>query len=440
MKYRILEAGLILSVFCICLTGAFILPTGECPDEGGRLMLAEWLADRGTLPTGNEPELMIPGWGFSYALRPYLSAMISALFIRTATLLNGSSRMMLAASRMCSVLSVTACCFFCLRIGHRFFKHHSVTVLFATMVCFLPQVIFLGMYQNNDALSLCAASMILYSFVNGCDCKWSVKSCILIAVSFSIAMLSYYSVYGWVLAGAISCVAAVLTDPEIPNKGRLIFSRFLLITGICLLLAGWFFVRNAFLHNGDFLGIVSEKTSRALMREQGYELFPYTCFREEGLTVIQFLRLHHYEWLRWSAESLVGVFGYMIYRLPHKQYSLYYALIASGILLGLFMRMRNRPDHRTRLSTLLMLVSSGITVLLHFWQSYARDYQSQGRYIITVVLLISFVTAYGLDQLNVLFRTPGEGRIGLSPATVFTLVWLLLLVWAWFGTMIKMLR
>ena len=174
------------------------------------------------------------------------------------------------------------------------------------------------------------------------------------------------------------------------------------------------------------------------MREQGCELFPYTCFREEGLTVLQFLRLHHYEWLRWSAESLVGVFGYMIYRLPHKQYSLYYALIASGILLGLFMRMRNRPDHRTRLSTFLMLASSGITVLLHFWQSYARDYQPQGRYIITVVLLISFVTAYGLDQLNVLFRTPGEGRIGLSPATVFTLVWLLLLVWAWFGTMTKM--
>lgn len=176
------------------------------------------------------------------------------------------------------------------------------------------------------------------------------------------------------------------------------------------------------------------------MREQGCELFPYTCFREEGLTVIQFLRLHNYEWLRWSAESLVGVFGYMIYHLPHKQYSLYYTLFVSGILLGLFMRMRNRPSHRNRLSTFLMLVSSGITVLLHFWQSYARDYQPQGRYIITVVLLISFITAYGLDQMNVLFRAPGEGCIGLSPATVLTLVWLLQLVWAWFGTMIKMLR
>lgn len=195
-KHRSLEIGLILLAFCICLTGAFVLPVSECPDEGGYLILAEWLAEKGVLPVGNEPELIIPGWGFSYALRPYLSAMISALFMRTAIQLNGSPCIVLAASRMCSVLSITACCFFCLRIGNSLFKHHSVAVLFATIICFLPQVNFLGMYQNNDALSLCAASMILYSFVNGCDCKWSVKSCILIAVSFSIAMLSYYSVYG----------------------------------------------------------------------------------------------------------------------------------------------------------------------------------------------------------------------------------------------------
>lgn len=176
------------------------------------------------------------------------------------------------------------------------------------------------------------------------------------------------------------------------------------------------------------------------MREQGYELYPYTCFRKEGVSALQFLQFHDYEWLRWTAESFVGEFGYMIYRLPHNQYSLYYALFASGILLGFFVQMRNRPSYLNRLSTLLMLVSSGITVLLHFWQSYARDYQPQGRYIITVVLLISFVTAYGLDQMNVLCRAPGEGHIGLSPATVLTLVWLLLLMWAWFGTMIKMVR
>ena len=435
-KYRILEAVLVLLVFCICLTGAFVLPVDECPDESGRLILADWLAGKGTLPVGNESELIIRGWGFSYALRPYLSTMIGALFMRTASLLNGSPRIMLTASRMCSVLSVTASCFFCLRIGHRIFEHQSAVVLLAAIVCFLPQVIFLGMYQNNDALSLCAASMILYSFVNGYDCKWSAKSCLLIAVSFSIAMLSYYSVYGWILACAISCVIAVLTDPEIPDKGRLIYSRMLLILGICLLLVGWFFVRNAFLHNGDFLGIVSEKTSRALLREQGYKLYPYTCFREEGKSVIEFLRFHNHEWLRWTAESFVGRFGNMIYYLPHIQYSVYYMVFVTGVLQCFFVLMRSKPSFRNALLMLMILVSSGITLLLHFWQSYTRDYQPQGRYIITVVLLISFATAYGFDQM-VVFRAPGEDRMQLDPATVLTLVWLLLFVWAWFGTMIK---
>lgn len=63
-KYRILEVVLVLLVFCICLTGVFVLPVDECPDEGGRLLLADCLTGKGTLPIGNESELVIPGWGF----------------------------------------------------------------------------------------------------------------------------------------------------------------------------------------------------------------------------------------------------------------------------------------------------------------------------------------------------------------------------------------
>ena len=215
------EYLLVRLVFCICLTGALLLPMEQCPDEAGRHLLSNWIVRTGTLPTGNEMETMLmswedvnasvlsiradsefDGWGFSYALRPYLSSIVGAVFERIALCFTDSPRILLAASRMCSVLSVTFCCFFCLRLGHRLFNKQGAAALFAALVCFLPQVQFIGMYQNNDSLSLCAVSMMLYYLIEGFDLGWPVRSCVGLGISFSLGLLAYYSVYGWLLMGA----------------------------------------------------------------------------------------------------------------------------------------------------------------------------------------------------------------------------------------------
>lgn len=110
--------------------------------------------------------------------------------------------------------------------------------------------------------------MMLYYLIEGFDLRWPVRSCVSLGISFSIGLLSYYSMYGWLLMGAVFCVLAVMTDPELPDKGSFIFRRAGLIFGICALLAGWFFVRNAFLRSGDFLGINAELISRARCRSR----------------------------------------------------------------------------------------------------------------------------------------------------------------------------
>ena len=89
---------------------------------------------------------------------------------------------------------------------------------------------------------------------------------------------------------------------------------------------------------------------------------------------------------------------------------------------------------------LVMLVSGGINFALHFWQSYARDYQAQGRYIITLILPLAFMLAYGLDKTTVAVQNPRPGKATeLNPAAVLAVLWLALFVWATLGTMSKML-
>lgn len=437
-RLSLVEYLLVMLTFLICLAGALLLPVDQCPDEQGRLLLTEWITETGTLPTGNESEVMIPGWGYSYALYPYLSSIISAVFVKAAALFTGSARLLIAASRMCSVFSVTGCCWFCLRLGHRLFEKRSSSILFAVVICFLPQVMFLGMYHNNDSLSLFAVTMMLFFLVEGFERKWPVRCCIGLAVGFSVGLLSYYSIYGWILMCAAFCVLAVLKDPVISDKGRLILKRAGLIAGVCLLLAGWFFIRSAILHDGDFLGIAYEKVSRAQAEEMGYVLFPYRDYRSEGLPVLGFLRFNHYEWILMTAASFVGVFGKMEFPLPIAAYVIYAAFFALGALLCL--AACRRPCMRDRLLLLLMLSSVVINVLLHFWQSYARDFQPQGRYVISAIVLLAYMIGYCMD--NIALPTPRMNQKGvprLKPAYALTVVWLALFAWACLGTMTKML-
>ena len=206
------------------------------------------------------------------------------------------------------------------------------------------------------------------------------------------------------------------------------------------MLAGWFFIRNAYYHNGDFFGIASEEISRAEMRSRGYRLHEYVNYRNEGMTIPDFLRMGDHWWLRLSAWSFVGVFGYMDILLPRTQYRLYGAVIAGGALLYVASLLRQKPSRRDGLLALMMLLASLLTVLMHFWQSYARDFQPQGRYIITLAIPFAYMLTYGLDGLAAGGGPPEKAaRSRTVPAVALTVLWLALFAWAALGTMTKML-
>ena len=155
---------------------------------------------------------------------------------------------------------------------------------------------------------------------------------------------------------------------------------------------------------------------------------------------MQFLRLTNYEWLRMTVESFIGVFGYMLIYLPKIQYGIYYTVFFGAIILFFVILLHQKAVRRDKLLMLMMLFSSVITVFLHFWQSYARDYQPQGRYIITLILPLAFTMAYGIDKTTVAVQNSRPGKASeLNPAAALTVLWLALFAWAALGTMSKML-
>lgn len=88
-----------------------------------------------------------------------------------------------------------------------------------------------------------------------------------------------------------------------------------------------------------------------------------------------------------------------------------------------------------------MLISCGINLNLHIWNSYVRDYQLQGRYIISMIVLFGYVVAYEMDKIIPAIK---KGTIKKStygaPTVALTIIWMILFSWSALGTMVKMCK
>ena len=278
-------------------------------------------------------------------------------------------------------------------------------------------------------------SVILYYCVKGYQEQWTIKNCIGLAVAFSICILSYYTVYPWVLMGGVFFVISCIYDSRVENKFDYIGRRAGVIVGAVLVLTGWFFVRNAMLHQGDFIGLLSEGISREQMRIKGIELYEYKSSFQAGKSFWEFLSEKGVEWVRFTVQSCIGYFGYMLYPLPQILYRQYYVGIIIVFFVFLRLLRKTEKSFLFRLFWGMMLCSCVMVTGVSLVHSYFRDYEPQGRYIITVVLMVGWMTAYVSDTSFVIENK----KRGYVQNAAIIMIWLLLFAQAWFGTLSKLL-
>ena len=407
-----------------------IQPYNVSPDEQMRYDLINYIYENGVLPRGDEPLLRHEIWGISYAFNPYLSGLISALFMKGVSVFTINSTCLLIAARMTGVLCTAGTVWMGIRFSRIFFQG-ILRWVFIFFISLLPEVIFLGSYLNNDSLALFTSAWIICIWAYVLKEGWTWKNCIQLGIAISVCLLSYYNAYGVILCSVIFfCITILLCQEKMWDWKRL-FSHGIIIFIIIALLAGWWFIRNYVIYDGDILGMKTSTITSELYALEEYKPSNRITPKNLGMSILDMFfwipGKWNFNWVGMLFVSFIGVFGQMTVFMPSVLPKIYMVVYAVGLLAVipqikvLFLPSydlisvgrkkedkaeiitkkyrKGMPWKNERIFNQVMLLSIIIPVILCVYYAYASDFQAQGRYIMPMLFPFIYFVVKGYEKI-----------------------------------------
>lgn len=422
--YRLIILLICTFFFMSCFV--FTQPFGDGPDEINRYKVVSFIENHGTIPAGDNPEVIIDGYGASYAFQPILTYMLEGYVLFLLKPLGLSAAAKLIIARYINVILGLVAVWYTWKLAGLFFKNKSAAYLFTLGVVLLPQNLFIYTYVNTDGMGLLSCLMILYALIKGFKTSFDKESVITMSIGIILCLMSYYNCYGYILIAFIACMIYAFTD------GRKNIADLMKKAGIIALIsvigAGWWFIRNMILYSGDIFAMAARQecameTGNWYFLEQMAE-----TYQVQGYTLKEMIFGTDYYTLVW--KSFIGMFGPMSIPTSHHLYMAYkYLTIICliGFIVAVVIAIKNRkwlidfsPEENntsptvnntitnTGRNTGLILTASlilmaVIPVVLALYYSYTWDFQPQGRYYLPLLAVLAFVLVCGLNQLITVF-------------------------------------
>ena len=391
----------ILFTFTFYLSWMLILPFRQGPDEYMRYQIANFIFTSGCLPHGGDPSIRDPMWGISYGFTPITSYIISAFFMKMTSFFTTDGISMLRAARITSVLCSTAMVAFCVMIAQKLFKNKpSIKWLFVVLTSMLPQFVFISSYVNIDCFAMLSTSIIIYFWLEGLDSNWNYKSCVGLSIGLSARMLSYYNAYGFVLCSIFIFFTTIISKDNKTKKHIEIFKKAGLIVLIVFLLSGWWFIRNAIIYDGDFLGINTSNIYAEMYADEAHKPSSLPSAVNQGQSL--WFMLKSRLWLLIMARNFIGCFGNASIPLFTWMYIFYASIVILGII-GCFVGIKkffpgfsNVKSKKITLFNITMIFAMLIPLFINIYYSYTSDFQPQGRYSMPALIPLMYFLSSGL--------------------------------------------
>lgn len=400
---------------CIILLTAFIAmsffvftqPFGDGPDEINRYKVVQYIMNHGIIPRGDTSTIIIDGYGASYAFQPILTYIIEGFTLRFLSPLNLSFDAKLIIARYINVLIGLVAVYYTWKLSFLLFKNQAAAYLFTLGVTLLPQNIFIYTYVNTDGMGLLSCIMIIYALIKGFNTCFDKESVVTMGIGIVLCLMSYYNCYGYILVAFIAYLIYMFTEGK--NDKKILFKKGIVIAIISFAGAGWWFIRNMIIYDGDIFALnaraeCAARTGNWYFLEQMAE-----TYRAMGYSLYEMVFKTDYYTLVW--KSFIGMFGPMSIPTSHHLYIAYKYLTVIcliGFIASIILAIKNRKwlieiKDNSFISgviiTLSLIVSAVVPVVLALYYSYTWDYQPQGRYYLPILIILAFVLVNGLETL-----------------------------------------
>ena len=396
--------SVIIAIFLVCLFCYYFIwttsqPYNSCPDESMKWDICKYIFKNNKLPRGEEETIRNQIWGISYAFQPILTYMIGAGFMKVASIFTMDEFSLVVAARLVSTVSMTLAVYFVIKIADKLFKDKEIyKILFVVFIAFQPLTAFLASYINNDSTAVLATTMIIYLWILGLESNWKTKHCVLLGLAIGFCTLTYYNAYGYILCSIILCLVSVTSNKM---KSKDIWQKVLIVGLVAFAFAGWWFIRNAVLYNGDILGITAQNECGDKYALDKFKPSTRMTVQKEGSSLIYML--FGMKWIATTARSFVGIFGYHSIVMSHKIYFCYLVIWVVGIV-GVLMKFKElfvykKEEKNKYLLNYIFVVSIIIPILLSMYYSYASDFQPQGRYIMGIIVPFTYFLVTGIQAV-----------------------------------------
>lgn len=417
-KERSIRILLLILYAAAALSMALMQPHGDVlplfpnpPDEHARIKIPRFIAENGQLPTGFEKEVEIPGYGSSYAFQPGLPYIIMGIVMRFAMAAGVADFGLVVSARLVNVCFGICCAALLYLLGDKLFRERRHSRLFAAACAFHPQHLFVHTYVNTD--SMCMLSIVLMGYALVCVYGDGVnkKNALLLALGQIMCALTYYNAYGFLLcSGLIYLFYFIGRDEGGRLRVRWQQARiYVTLTFVTVLIgAGWWFLRNIILLDGDIFGLA---TTFRLQSEHGIVKNPPLV---RGMSIFEML---------WECSdvmffSFFAAFGSMSLVAGWWFYLWYRLVMSAGLITGIITYFSARRTHtvQTRVIVALSIVAMMITGALWMYYCYAIDYQPQGRYILPLVVPMYICVTYGFSGAGAFLVKKGLPQVWVGRA------------------------
>lgn len=415
---------MLLTLFICMMTFAAIQPFGDGPDEINRFKLVEYIYNHGTLPVGDDPEVLIDGYGGSYAFQPMLTYIIDGYLLRALRVFDPSLEMQVFISRLVNIFIGLLTAIYVKKLSDLLFENKKTAWAFTLAVVFLPQNLFIHTYVNTDSMGLLSVAIVLYAMIKGMRDDFDRSSCVTLATGIILCALSYYNCYGIVLCAVILFALyffrrfriikeahdtadgfhtdAPLSGQPLPLYDyRTMFSKGIFISVIVLVGIAWWFIRNAILYNGDFLAMEARALCAAETSIEALNPLTRDTYQNLGIPLKEMVFGTDYFTLVW--KSFIAMFGPMLIPTHHYIYMAFRDVFFVAVVGMLIPKKTSVLTWTNKCSKWLvhgiMTLAIVIPVILALYYSYTYDFQPQGRYYLPMVVPFMYFLVMGIEKI-----------------------------------------